>query len=231
MRTRHEPRDLRARFADARLLLLFTPAACGERDPLALLEAALPSIDIVQVRPKVLGGAGAAHAPCEARATWEWTRRVLDLVRARAQLRVLITVDDRVDVAAALMDEGCAGVHLGQDDCPVGIARNVLGPDALIGLSTHTLQQVADAEDSSADYLGFGPIQATATKGYAAGFGPEAAWIASQASARPVFAIGGITLENVGEIARVGRAAVASAILGADDPARAARELRALLCT
>jgi thiamine-phosphate pyrophosphorylase len=217
--------------AGAHLLLLFTPATCGARDPLAVLEAALPSIDVVQVRPKELGAASAVHAPCEARATWEWTRRVLDLVRARADLDVMVMVDDRVDVAAALMSAGCAGVHLGQDDCPVGIARDVLGPDAIIGLSTHTLHQVAEAEDSPADYLGFGPIQPTATKGYAAGLGAETVWIASQASAKPVFAIGGITLENAGEIARVGRAAVASAILGADDPARAAREMRALLCT
>jgi thiamine-phosphate pyrophosphorylase len=155
---------------------------------------------------------------------------VLDLVRVHGRSEVLVMVDDRVDVAAALKSAGCAGVHVGQDDCPVAIARDVLGPGALIGLSTHTLQQVADAEDAAVDYLGFGPIQATATKGYAAGLGPEAVWIASQASARPVFAIGGITLENAGEIARVGRAAVASAILGADDPARAAREMRALLC-
>jgi thiamine-phosphate pyrophosphorylase len=210
-------------------LLLFTPAACGARDPLEVLESVLPSIDVVQVRPKALGATGAVHAPCEARATWEWARRVLDLVNARADVDVLVTVDDRVDVAAALRSAGCAGVHLGQDDCPVEVARAALGPDALIGLSTHTLDQVAEAEDAPVDYLGFGPVHATSTKGYAAGLGSEAVWIAGQASAKPIFAIGGITLENVGELARVGRAAVASAILGADDPARAAREMRALL--
>ncbi len=209
------------------MLLLFTPDACGERDPLALLESVLPSIDVVQVRPKALGAS--SSAPCEARATYEWTQRVLDLVRARPELEILVTVDDRVDVAAALASAGCAGVHLGQDDCPVAIARKMLGDDALIGLSTHTLKQVALAEDLPVDYLGFGPVQATPTKGYAAGLGPEAAWIASQAGAKPVFAIGGITRENIDEIARVGRAAVASAILGAEDPARAAREIQALL--
>jgi thiamine-phosphate pyrophosphorylase len=224
-----DPRRARERLAQARVLLLFTPDACGSRDPLAVLEAALPWIDIVQVRPKALGSQRAARAPCEARATFEWTVKVLDVVKQDAAAEVLVTVDDRVDVAAALLHAGCAGVHLGQDDCPVAIARKMLGPQALIGLSTHSMEQVAEAQDLAADYLGFGPVQATATKGYATGLGAEAAWIAVQSSTQPVFAIGGIMRENAGELARVGRVAVASAILGADDPARAARELQALL--
>lgn len=219
----------RERLAQARVLLLFTPDLVGERDPLAVLEAVLPHVDIVQIRPKPLGSTTSAHAPCEARSTFAWTKRVLDLVRSRPRWNVLVTVDDRVDVAAALAAEGCAGVHLGQDDCPVRVARAMLGREALIGLSTHSLEQVAAAEEQDADYLGFGPVQATATKGYSAGLGAEAAWVASLASTKPVFAIGGITHENAGEIARVGRVAVGSAILAAADPARAALELRALL--
>jgi thiamine-phosphate diphosphorylase len=220
------PRD---RIARARLLLLFTPAACAQRDPLAVLEAVLPWVDVVQVRPKPLGSARRSAAPCEAREAFEWTVRVLDVVRARPDLEVLVTVDDRVDVARALQERGCAGVHLGQDDCPAGIAREQLGPGALIGLSTHTLHEVAEADELPVDYLGFGPIHATATKGLEAGLGAETAWIATQATDMPIFAIGGITHTNAGELARVGRAAAASAILGAQDPARAARELRALL--
>ena len=217
------------RLASARLLLVFTPAACGERDPLAVLEAALPWVDVVQVRPKPLGSARASRAPCEARAAYAWTVRVLDLVRARNDLSALVTVDDRVDVARALLEQGCAGVHVGQDDCPADIARALLGERALIGFSTHTLHEVAAAEDLPVDYLGFGPISATATKGLSQGVGPETAWIAAETSAKPVFAIGGITRENAGELARVGRAAVASAVLAAEDPGRAARELRQLL--
>ena len=83
--------------------------------------------------------------------------------------------------------------------------------------------------DDDVDYLGFGPIYPTRTKGYERGLGPEAAWVAQSATALPVFPIGGIDATNAADLVPVGRAAVSSAILGADDPARAAREIRALL--
>lgn len=217
-----------ARLRDARLLLLFSPELCGARDPLAVLEAALPWIDLVQVRPKPRERQPSAHAPCEARGAYEWTARVLDLVSARPE-GPAVTVDDRVDVALALAPRGCAGVHLGQDDCPPAIARGLLGPRAWIGLSTHDLEQVALAGEEPVDYLGFGPVHATTTKGYARGLGAEMAWVASVGSPRPVFAIGGIDATNVGELDRVGRVAVGSAILAAVDPGAAARELRELL--
>ena len=222
-----DPHELRRRLNRARILLLFTPSACGDRDPLAILAEVLGEVDIVQVRPKAPGAA----TPCEARATFDWTVRVLDLVRARPELEVLVMVDDRVDVAAALRTEGCAGVHVGTDDMPVALARELLGPTALIGSSTHTFDDVAAADDESVDYIGFGPVHPTGTKGYASGLGAEAAWIAHTASSKPVFPIGGINLENAHELARVGRAAVAAAILSAPDPARAARELRAILAS
>lgn len=219
----------RERLRRARLLLVFTPEACAGRDPLAVLEAALPHVDVVQVRPKPRGGAGSDHAPCEARATHDWTLRVLDLARAHPECDALITVDDRVDVARALLDAGCAGVHVGQDDMPIAAARAFLGPAAILGWSTHSVDQVADADEDRIDYLGFGPVNATDTKGYTRGLGAEACWIASTATSLPLFPIGGITRENATELTRVGRAAVAAAILSAEDPARAARELRALL--
>ena len=210
---------------DARLMLLFTPELCGPRDPIAVLDAALDSVDVVQIRPKPAGSA----APCAARDVYDWCVRVLDLVAARKDRDVAVLVDDRVDVAAALLARGCRGVHLGQEDCPASIARGILGDSAWIGLSTHDARQVGESWDLPVDYLGFGPVHATTTKGYERGLGPEAAWIASEAAGRPVFPIGGIDATNIGELARIGRAAVGSAILGADDPARAARELRALL--
>ena len=76
------------------------------------------------------------------------------------------------------------------------------------------------------NYLGFGPMFPTATKGYERGLGPETAWVADTASALPVFPIGGIDATNAAELARVGRAAVSAAILDAEDPGRAAREIR-----
>ena len=213
------------RIEDARLMLLFVPGLCAPRDPLEVLEAALPSVDVVQVRPKRPGSAG----PCEARETYDWGLRVLDLVAARSDLDVTVLVDDRVDVAQALRSRGCAGVHLGQEDCPPSVARHRLGVRSWIGWSTHGLRQIGEAEDLPVDYLGFGPVHATATKGYENGLGSESVWIASLATNRPLFAIGGIDATNIGDLARVGRAALGAAILRADDPARAARELRSML--
>lgn len=202
-------------------MLLFTPALCGGRDPLGVLEASLASVDVVQVRPKPLGD---APGPASAREAFDWTRRILALDALRRS-RALVLVDDRLDVARALWDEGCAGAHVGEHDTPPDVARAFLGPDPLLGLSTHTFADVVAANELALDYLGFGPVHATGTKGYARGLGAEACWIASLASTRPLFPIGGIAPENAHELARVGRAAVGSAILAAPDPARAAREI------
>lgn len=224
----------RERLRQARLYLLFTPEVCGARDPLETLAAVLDWVDVVQVRPKAPdraidpGGREAPRVQTEARELFEWCRRVLALVESRAH-RPLVIANDRVDVARSLGDAGVDGVHLGQEDCPVDVARGLLGPAALIGLSTHSHAQVVESGELAVDYLGFGPIHATPTKGYERGLGAEAAWIAAQATALPLFPIGGIALTNAAELAEVGRAAVSSAILAAADPARAARELRQLL--
>lgn len=211
---------------EARLMLLFTPSLCGAREPLDVLDAALPHVDVVQVRIKQPGAVG-SHA----RDVHDWAERVLALVASRPleRERVLVIVDDCVDVAAVLAPRGCAGVHVGQDDLPAADARRLLDAELLVGVSTHDMRQVELAEEAGADYLGFGPIHATATKGYERGLGPGAAWIAQSATTLPVFPIGGIALENANELAQIGRAAVSSAILSVADPARAARELRDLL--
>lgn len=218
--------EARDRLREARLCLLFTPELLPGGSPMAALEAALPHIDVLQIRPKALG----SRAGGEARATHDWTLAVIDLIRASgSQVTLVLTVNDRVDVAMALASKGVAGVHLGQDDMPAARARELLGEDALLGLSTHTLEQVGAAIEAPIDYLGFGPVHATGTKGYSAGLGSELAWIAASSSPLPLFPIGGIDSTNAGELSRIGRAAVSSAILCACDPAHTARELRALL--
>jgi len=217
-----DPDAARERLAGARLMLLFTPELAGSRDPLAALARALPAVDVVQVRVKSAEHpAGASPA----RELFEWTERVLDLVGGRA----LVLVNDRVDVCAALQESGVAGVHLGHRDTPPEEARALLGAAPLIGLSTHSQADAACAAALPVDYLGFGPVFPTATKGYARGLGPEAAWIAAQGASVPVFPIGGIDPQNAGELEQVGRACVGSAILGVADPAAAARAIRAAL--
>jgi thiamine-phosphate pyrophosphorylase len=205
-------------------MLIFTPELCPPgAEPLAVLARALPALDVIQVRVK-----DPELGTTPARATCDWTRRVMQLV-AREHRDALVLVNDRVDVAAALAAEGVDGVHLGGDDAPCELARRLLGPELLIGLSTHAPADVVLAEEQPVDYLGFGPIHATATKGYARGLGSDATWVAARASSRPLFPIGGIDAVNAVELAEVGRAAVGRAILSAADPERVAREIAGAL--
>ncbi|MCC7013067.1 MAG: thiamine phosphate synthase [Planctomycetes bacterium] len=229
-------RSVRLRLADARLYLIFTPSVCTDADPLAVLAAVLPHVDMVQVRVKrpdraLEPGRGATEAleRTDPRELYDWCVRVLELRRAARAEHVLVLANDRVDVARSLAERGLDGVHVGREDTPPRIARAQLGPDALIGWSTHSLAEVASSADEPVDYLGFGPIRATATKGYVRGLGFEAAWIASQAVCLPVFPIGGIGLAEAEDLVEVGRAAVSSAILCAPDPAHAASAIRAAL--
>lgn len=225
---------MRERLARAHLYLLFTPSLCGERDPLEVLAAALPWVDLIQVRPKasdrdlVPGRSPGAGVISSARDVYDWSLRVIDLVRS-AKSDALVIVNDRLDVARSLLESGCAGVHLGQRDAPPAVARDLLGSAALIGLSTHDATGLARASDEPVDYVGFGPIHASGTKGYVRGLGSDIAWTLDRASAVPLFPLGGIDETNIGELSEIGRAAVAAAILASDDPAGSARRLRASL--
>ena len=134
-------------------------------------------------------------------------------------------VNDRVDVAKAV---GADGVHLGQEDLPLADARKILGPNKLIGISTHTLAQAIEAEADGADYIGFGPIFQTATKANPDSVVGVAGLREIRAKVRiPVVAIGGINARNVSEIVAAGAAccAVVSAVLSASDPGKAIAEL------
>lgn len=147
----------------------------------------------------------------------------LRALTARHGARLL--VNDRADVARAV---GADGVHLGVLSIPPREARRLLGPEACIGCSTHTLEELREAEEGGADFVTFGPVYATPSK---ASFGPPVgvpALAEACGKARiPVFALGGVGPENVGEIARAGSfgAALISAIIAARDPRTAAMEL------
>jgi thiamine-phosphate pyrophosphorylase len=112
------------------------------------------------------------------------------LVHALGRHRCRLIVNDRVDVAAAA---GAAGVHLGDSDLPVSAARELLGSDALIGFSTHAVDEVASPNAQAADYLGFGPVFESPTN----------------ATKLPVVAIGGITLDTAAAVWSAGAAAAA----------------------
>jgi thiamine-phosphate pyrophosphorylase len=201
----------RERLRRARLYLVVEAAA----EP--VLEPALRGgVDMVQLREKeaddetLLAAAARFRALCSEHGALFW-------------------LNDRPDLARAA---GADGIHVGQDDMPVDEARERVGPDALIGLSTHSPEQFDAALRSGADEISVGPVWETPTKAgrpaagldyvrYAAEHGGDAPW----------FAIGGIDAMNVGEVVSAGarRIVVVRAIRDAADPARAASELRAAL--
>lgn len=148
----------------------------------------------------------------------------LRLARFCAGRDSLFIVNDHADIAAAVDADG---VHLGQDDLPIGPARRMLGPDRIIGISTHTREQARTAEAAGADYIGFGPIAETRTKDAGEIRGTEGLLAVRRSVSIPVIAIGGITGENLGEVLMAGAdgIAVISAVLGAPDIAAASRNL------
>jgi thiamine-phosphate pyrophosphorylase len=140
-----------------------------------------------------------------------------------------VIVNDRADLASLSKADG---VHVGQDDLDVEEARRLLGADAIIGLSTHSVDQVASACTTTATYIAVGPVFSTRTKdtGYAA-VGPALVRTARHMTTRPIVAIGGVTLENAHDAIDAGATMVAviSDLLKDGDPAARVRAYRARL--
>jgi len=136
----------------------------------------------------------------------------------------LFLVNDHADIAAAVDADG---VHLGQDDLPLGNARKLLGPDRFIGISTHSVEQAMTAEQDGADYIGFGPLYGTATKDAGPVQGLERLSAVRAAVQLPVIAIGGIDAARAAAAVQAGAdgIAVISAVLGEDDIGAAARSI------
>lgn len=148
--------------------------------------------------------------------------RLVDLARShRVDGRAAsVIINDRADVALVA---GADGVHLGQDDLPLREARRMVGANLLVGVSTHTIAQARQAAMGGADYCGVGPMFETGTKdaGPIAGRAYLREYLATPQTARvPHLAIGGITVENIGQLSAAGcrGVAVSSAVCGARDP-------------
>jgi thiamine-phosphate pyrophosphorylase len=202
---------LRERLAPARLYLV-----CDAR-PRAFLDAALRGgVDVVQLRDKALGDEELVAAARPFRAAAD----------AHGALFVL---NDRPDLAERC---GADGVHVGQDDMAPARARALVGPDRIVGRSTHAPAQLAAAEaDPDVDYYAAGPVFATPTKPGRAAVGLDYVRHAAGAATKPWFAIGGIDAGTAGAVVDAGarRIVVVRAIAGAADPEAAARELRGAL--
>lgn len=187
------------------------------RSHLAVIEAAIAGgATVVQYREKA---ASTRQMIAEALALRELTRRA----------GVPLIVNDRLDVALAIDADG---VHVGQDDMPAAVARRLIGPDKLLGVSAANLAEAMQAVQDGADYLGVGPVFATPTKPDAAPpIGMEGLREICRHVPLPVVAIGGINAANAAAAIAAGAQgiAVVSAVVAAEDVVAAARQLRALV--
>jgi thiamine-phosphate pyrophosphorylase len=211
------PRNHRDRLADARLYLCMD-ARERQGDLPGFLDAVLGAgVDIVQLRQKGLEAAQELA--------------FLEVFREKAARHdALFAVNDRADLAYAA---GADILHLGQDDLPVAVARAIVGPGPLIGRSSHAeAETAAEASAPGVDYFCTGPVWPTPTKpGRPAPGLPLVRYAATLGPRRPWFAIGGITLDSLGQVLGAGarRVVVVRALTEAPDPAAAAATFAARL--
>ena len=199
-------------------LYLITDARSALQPFEAFLEAAVAGgVGMVQLRDRELDDA-------------ELLRVATRGAEVCARLGVPFIVNDRADIAKIA---GADGVHLGQDDVPPSLARRILGQAAIVGLSTHSPEQINAAEREPVDYIGVGPIHATPTKPGRPAVGAALVGYAAAHCSRPFFAIGGLEPSNVAEVLAAGGRAVSVLrwISQAGDPQAAAREMIAALAS
>ncbi len=205
----------RHRLSEARLYVLATEASCKFSLAGTIAEAAAGGAQILQLREKNL----------DDRTLLQRAREVRFLTRKHG---LLFIMNDRPDLAVLAQADG---VHLGQDDLPLPAARRIVGPDALIGVSTHNIEQVRQAVLEGASYIGIGPTFASNTKNFADYPGLAFVRQALAETSLPAFVLGGVNLENLGQVVAAGgkRVAVSQAICQAAEPRKVAAAMRQLL--
>jgi thiamine-phosphate pyrophosphorylase len=207
--------DARQLLRQVRLYALLSGASCERSLSWTIEQAVLGGVTMIQLREKSL---------CDR----DLFARAREVRRLTSRLGVLFIVNDRPDVARVVEADG---VHLGQDDLPVKEARRVLGARAIIGVSTHNLEQVRRAVLDGASYLGVGPTFPSGTKSFEEFPGLAFVTSATAETALPAFVIGGVNLKTIEPAVRAGarRVAVSQAIAAADDPRATAAALLAML--
>jgi thiamine-phosphate pyrophosphorylase len=210
-----DPDELRAK-VDAARLYLVTDGRDGGAGLHEFLEAVLGAgVELIQLREKELEA-----GPILERA--EIFREVCE------RHGVPFIVNDRADLALAARADG---VHLGQDDLPIPVARHVLGRNAIVGRSTHDPEQVRRAQDEDVDYVAVGPVHETPTKPGRPAAGIDLLPVAAKTLTKPWFAIGGIDAGNIPAVREAGarRVVIVRAITLAADPAAAVAEIERAL--
>jgi thiamine-phosphate pyrophosphorylase len=193
-----------------RRLYLCTPA---RPDLASFVDASIRGgVDVVQLRDKSL----------DARPLLRAAAQVLAVCREHG---VPFILNDRPDLA---LEAGADGVHVGQDDAPPALARRILGPDAIVGLSTHAPPEVDASLAEPVDYVSAGPVVPTPTKPGRPGVGLDYVTYATRTTHRPVWVTGGASPDTVGDIIAAGgrHIVVVRWLTEAADPRAAARHLR-----
>jgi thiamine-phosphate pyrophosphorylase len=177
-----------------------------------LIEA---GVDVLQLRDKRLAD----------RELIDRARRLRKLTQGTA---TLLVINDRPDIAALVRADG---VHVGQEELSVKDARTIVGPDMLIGVSTHSIEQARQAVLDGANYIGVGPTFVSGTKKFEHFPGVELLRAVAAEIGLPAFAIGGINKENIGQVLAAGikRIAVSGAIVETDEPTEAVRKIQSVL--
>jgi len=200
---------------DTTLYVVTDPPPAGARAVVETIRAAVAGgATMVQLRDK--------HA--DTRTMVAQARALLAVCNAAG---VPLIINDRVDIALA---SGAQGVHVGQGDMPASIARRLLGPEAIVGVSVRTIEELREAERDGASYVAANGVWATPTKtDFGAPLGLDGLRDLARATDLPLVAIGGINEGNAASVAQAGAAgiAVVSAVMYADDPAAACVRLRA----
>lgn len=198
---------------DYSLYLVTDRALAGERDFEDLVGRAIRGgCTLVQLREKEASSG-------------EFYERALQLKKVTDYFHVPLIIDDRIDIMLAV---DAAGVHLGQSDLPAEAARQIIGPDKILGVSARTVEDAEKAESDGADYLGVGAVYPTTTKGDAEEVSREELEKICSTVSIPVVAIGGLNARNIPSLegSGISGVAVVSAIMAQDRPEEAARLLK-----
>ncbi len=198
---------------DYSLYLVTDRAILGGRDLYQTVESALRGgVTLVQLREKQISSR-------------DFYQIALALKSLAVRYKVPLLINDRLDIALAVDADG---IHIGQEDLPLQVVRNLLGPQKIIGYSVSNIDEAVYGERNGADYLGAGPVYTTTTKAVTIEpLGVEGLRNIKDSVSIPVVGIGGINLNNVREVKKSGADGISiiSGILGSFDPARTSREL------